>query len=174
MTSNRNQSIVGLRATVLALGLAAVGLTAHAQAEVKFTEPSRFSDVGENERDRETAMKQIQEHIEALARRELPGRQLKIEFTDVDLAGELEPRGGAFSRIRVLRTVTIPRMAFNYVLSENGQEIKAGKASLRDMNYQDGANRYFDSEPLRYEKKMLDDWMAKELLGKDRLARVTP
>ncbi len=176
MMSKGNSSMSGARLSAWALALTGLcaSVSAHAQAEVTFTEPARFSDLGESSRDRETAMKQIQEHIEALARRELPGRTLKIDFTDVDLAGELEPRGGGFNRIRVLRTVTIPRMEFSYSLIEGGKEIKSGKARLSDLNYQDGANRYFDTEPMRYEKKMLDDWMAKELLGKDRLARVNP
>ncbi|MBO9686182.1 DUF3016 domain-containing protein [Roseateles chitosanitabidus] len=164
----------GLRAGLMVLSLGAVAAAAHAQAEVKFIKPENFSDIGDNARDRETAMNQLAEHIKTVAARELPGKQLAIEVTDVDLAGELEPRGVTAQRLRVLRTVTIPRMEFSYTLSENGQVLKSGKASIKDMNYQlSSANRYFESEPLRYEKKMLDDWFAKDLLGKQGIERAS-
>ncbi|WP_158218712.1 DUF3016 domain-containing protein [Roseateles aquatilis] len=162
--------IRGMGAGLVALSLSALAAAAHAQAEVKFTKPENFSDIGENSRDRDTAMKQLADHIEALAARQLPGKQLKVEFTDVDLAGEIEPRGGNMDRVRVLRSATIPRLEFNYTLSENGKELKSGKAVLRDLNYQMSANRYFDTEPMRYEKKLLDDWVEKDLVGKDRVA----
>ncbi|MDH0866574.1 DUF3016 domain-containing protein [Mitsuaria sp. GD03876] len=161
--------LVGL--TTLSLG--AMASVAQAQAEVNFIKPENFSDIGWIASDRENAMKQLGDHFKALAARELPGKQLKIDVTDVDLAGEIEPRA-RIDRLRILRSVTIPRMSFTYTLSENGQVLKSGKADIKDMDYQNGiGNRYFDSEPLRYEKKMIDDWMAKELLGKSRIDRVS-
>ncbi|MGN7876546.1 DUF3016 domain-containing protein [Roseateles sp. 22389] len=159
--------------SLMTLSFGAMASVAQAQAEVSFIKPENFSDIGFNYVDRTTAMKQLEDHFKALAARELPGKQLKIEVTDIDLAGELEP-AARVDRLRVLRTVTIPRMSFTYTLSENGKVLKSGKADIKDMDYQNASNRYFDSEPLRYEKKMIDDWMAKDLLGKDRLARVTP
>jgi hypothetical protein len=157
--------------TTLSLGVLAS--VAQAQAEVNFIKPENFSDIGRMSVDRENAMKQLADHFKALAARELPGKQLKIDVTDVDLAGEIEPR--ARDQIRILRTVTIPRMSFSYTLSENGQVLKSGKADIKDMDYQNSlGNRYFDTEPLRYEKKMIDDWMARELLGKSRIDRMTP
>ncbi len=158
---------------VVSASFLALATSAHAQAEVSFKDPDKFSDLGETHWDRQNAMKQLEEHIKRQADRELAGKQLKIEFTDIDLAGELEPRVAA-NRIRVLRTVTIPRLEFTYTLSENGKVLEQGKAAINDMNYQNSTNRYFDSEPFRYEKKLLDDWMAKELLHKDRLARTGP
>lgn len=160
-------------AGVVSASFLAMATAAHAQAEVSFKDPDNFSDLGETHWDRQNAMKQIEEHLKRQADRELAGKQLKIEFTDIDLAGELEPRAAA-NRVRVLRTVTIPRMEFTYTLSENGKVLEQGKATINDMNYQSSTNRYFDSEPFRYEKRMLDDWMAKELLHKNRLAHTGP
>jgi hypothetical protein len=151
------------------VSLGAIAAAAQAQAEVNFIKPENFSDIGWVGVDRDNAMKQLEDHFKALAARELPGKQLKIDVTDVDLAGEVEPRVRS-DRLRILRSVTIPRMSFSYTLSENGQVLKSGKADLKDMDYQNGVgNRYFDSEALRYEKKMIDDWMARELLGKAHL-----
>jgi len=153
--------------------LAFAAAPALAQVDITFKDPDKFSDLGDTQWDRRNAMKQIEDHIKLQASRELPGKQLKMTFTDIDLAGELEPRVSA-NRVRVLRTVTIPRMDFSYQLSENGKVLSEGKAVINDLNYQSSVNRYFDSEPYRYEKKLLDDWMAKELLHKDRLARTGP
>jgi hypothetical protein len=49
------------------------------------------------------------------------------------------------------------------VIEQNGQVIKSGKSQLQDMNYQQSYNHYFDSEPLRYEKQMIDDWFDKTI-----------
>ena len=156
----------------LALMLGGWALGALAQAEVTFIEPEKYTDLGDSQRDRESAMQDLETHLQTLAGRYLPGKQLLVRFRDVDLAGDLEPRGAGAQRLRVMRSITIPRLEFDYVLSESGKELKSGKASLRDMNYQMGPNRYFDSESLRYEKKMLDDWVAKELLGRRSLPPV--
>lgn len=158
--------IRSMGAGMLAVSLGAVASAAESMVEVKFAEPAKFTDFGEFDRDREQAMSELKRHIEKLAQRDLPGKQIRIEFTDIDLAGELEPRVAAANRIRVLRSVTIPRLQFTYAMLEDGKEVAAGKASLKDMNYQSSVNRYFDSEPLRYEKRMLDEWVAKDLMGK--------
>ena len=91
-------ALIGL--TTLSFG--AMASVAQAQAEVSFVKPENFSDIGFNSSDRTTAMKQLEDHFKALAARELPGKQLKIEVTDVDLAGELEP-SARIDRLRILR-----------------------------------------------------------------------
>jgi hypothetical protein len=48
-------------------------------------------------------------------------------------------------------------------VEQNGQVIKSGEAKLQDMNYQQTFSHYFDSEPLRYEKQMIDDWFDKTI-----------
>jgi hypothetical protein len=61
-----------------------------------------------------------------------------------------------------MRTVTLPGISFNYEVREAGKVVAQGEAKLRDMNYQDGFNGFSSSDPLRYEKRMLDRWMQKE------------
>jgi hypothetical protein len=39
------------------------------------------------------------------------------------------------------------------------------------MNYLDHRTRYFDSEPLRYEKQMIDDWFEKNIGPLPRTSR---
>jgi hypothetical protein len=54
-------------------------------------------------------------------------------------------------------------MELNYAIEQNGQVIKSGQSQLQDMNYQQTFSHYFDSEPLRYEKQMIDDWFDKTI-----------
>jgi hypothetical protein len=54
-------------------------------------------------------------------------------------------------------------MDLHYTLEQNGQVIKSGDARMADMNYQQSFNQYFDSDPLRYEKRMIDTWFTKEI-----------
>jgi hypothetical protein len=36
------------------------------------------------------------------------------------------------------------------------------------MNYLHRINRHWDSESLRYEKRMIDEWFAEDIMGKRR------
>jgi len=141
---------------VLALGLA--GPAAMAAAEVRFIQPERFSDAGESGRDRDQHLQQIAEHLQRQAEKFAPGKQLSFEVTDVDLAGEIEPVGRRMERLRVLRGVTSPRIEFRYLIREPNQPDRQGEVQLRDLAYQLRSSRYWDSDPMRYEKRMLDDW----------------
>jgi hypothetical protein len=54
-------------------------------------------------------------------------------------------------------------MDLRYEVEQNGQVIKRGKSELQDMNYQQTSSHYFDTEPLRYEKQMIDEWFDKTI-----------
>ena len=59
-----------------------------------------------------------------------------------------------------------PVIELRYTVEQGGKVVASGTERLRDMLYLDHANRYFDGEPLRYEKKMLDDWFNERILAK--------
>jgi hypothetical protein len=44
--------------------------------------------------------------------------------------------------------------------------LRSGDDNISNMNYQQSRNTYFDSDPLRYEKQMLDDWFSKAIVPK--------
>ena len=52
-----------------------------------------------------------------------------------------------------------PRMHLRYRLESNGQVIRSGEDDLADMGYLNGINRYDQGDNLRYEKKMIVDWL---------------
>ncbi|MFT7724457.1 MAG: DUF3016 domain-containing protein [Roseateles sp.] len=147
----------------IALGLLAAAAAARADVQVNFVKPDTFSDIKDNQGFRDpSVLKDIEAHLVAQAGKRLPGRDVRIDVTDVNLAGEVEPVGRSGQWLRVMRTVTPPSIELNYEVRDTGKVVRQGKAVLRDMNYQDGFNNYFSGEPLRYEKRMIDRWFDTE------------
>jgi hypothetical protein len=147
----------------ITLGLLALAATAQADVQVNFVNPEKFTDIKDNNGFRQTdVLKDIEAYLVEQTAKRLPGRDVRIDVTDVDLAGEVEPIGRRMQWLRVMRTVTLPGISFNYEVREGGKVVQQGEAKLRDMNYQDGFNGFSSSDPLRYEKRMLDRWMQKE------------
>jgi hypothetical protein len=156
-----------MKCRLIALGLLALATAAHADVKVNFVNPDKFIDIKDNTgfRDKDV-LKNIEAHFVEQAQKYLPGRDVRINVTDVDLAGDVEPLGRHFQSVRVMRTVTLPSISLNYEVREGDKVVRQGEAWLRDMNYQDGFNNYFSSEPLRYEKRMIDRWFKDEFAPK--------
>lgn len=139
------------------LALAAGG--ASAAVTVNYIKPETFHDLPFASWEREELLKQISDHFVKLGKWLPPGQDLRIDVTDFDPAGRLYPNTRGGKELRVLSgTADWPRMELRYTIEQNGQVLKSGDAKLADMNYQQTFNHYFDSEPLRYEKEMIDNW----------------
>jgi hypothetical protein len=156
--------------TSLMQKMALVGLfaltagTASAAVTVTYVQPERFSDVPFATWEREDTLKELADHFTKLGNSLPPGQDLRIEVTDVDLAGRAIPNARAGRDVRVLRgQADWPRIELRYTVEQNGQVLKSGEARIVDMNYLNHTNRYFDSESLRYEKSMIDDWFEKTI-----------
>jgi hypothetical protein len=150
--------------TLVVGGLLALAASAQAAVSVVFNETQRYSDVPFPTADRREVLAQIEDHFKKLAQYLPAGQDLNIEVLDVDLAGREVPNFRAGRDLRVINgRADWPRMQLRYSLQQGGQVVKSGEAQLQDMNYQHSANRYFDSEPLRYEKQMIDDWFGKNI-----------
>jgi hypothetical protein len=148
------------RALIAGLALLASS-AAWAGTEVHFSKPDQFTDVSFNPHEREDELKELSRHFEKLGALLPPGQNLKIDVTDVDLAGRENPSLRAAQDIRVMNgRVDWPRMRLHYVLEQNGKVISSGDAALSDMSYLSRINPYFSNEKLRYEKLMIDDWFA--------------
>ena len=148
-------------AVAFATLLAAV---AHAEVQVTFDEPERYSDAGRRAPER---FKDLEEHFRKLGERYLAGGQsLRIEVLDIDLAGE--PRYGARSEpndLRVLKgKADWPSIRLRYVLESGGREIDRREETISDRAYLERPIR--QPESLAYEKRMLERWFASRF-GKD-------
>ncbi|KAB8050469.1 MAG: DUF3016 domain-containing protein [Janthinobacterium sp.] len=148
------------RALVVGLALLASS-AAWAGTEVRFSKPDQFTDIPFNPQERDEVLKELGRHFEKLGASLPPGQTLKIDVTDVDLAGRENPSLRAGRDIRVLNgRADWPRIRLHYVLEQDGKVIRSGDAALSDMSYMSRVNRYFSDEKLRYEKLMIDDWYA--------------
>jgi len=152
-----------LRTAGLVLALSASASLALADVEVRFIEPEKFSDASADfsRRERAPVLDGIKAHLEKLGA-QLPGKNLKFEISNIDLAGDWEPVGPRMEMIRVLRGVSSPAIELSYVLSEKGKALQSGKIRLHDMAYMSSFNRYPDSDPIRYERRMIDNWFREE------------
>jgi len=153
-----NKSILAAAAAMLATS------AAWAQVSVTYVKPEDFSDMPRSVIDRDRTLQQFTDYFKSLEKKLPAGQSLKIEVLDIDLAGRLYPRRAA-DDIRVMNGgADWPHMHLKYTLEQDGQVLRSGDEQLSDMNYQNRLSTHFDSDALRYEKQMLDDWFNKAIV----------
>jgi Protein of unknown function (DUF3016) len=153
---------------LVALGAGLVGSAAQAAGtvSVSFVEPARFRDVRDAHLQSDANLATLRRHIEeAAAPYVADGQALRVEVTDVDLAGEVI-HGGPTQPVRVLRgSADWPRIELRYVLEAPGQAPVAGRAQVQDMSYLQRASGLRLGIELPYERRMLDEWFRTALRG---------
>ncbi|MDO8543099.1 MAG: DUF3016 domain-containing protein [Opitutaceae bacterium] len=139
------------------------------RAEVAFLEPEKFTDVRDSYMNsdvkRTTYLDQLRDHIIDRARSHVPqGYHLAVTFTDIDMAGDFEPwRGPQWDDVRVVKDIYPPRLNIAFRLTDpEGNVVKEGKRELRDMAFLMKISMSFQSDSLRHEKALLDDWFRAE------------
>jgi len=154
-------AVAGLFA--LTAGIASAGVT------VTYIESDKFADLPFAPWEREQVLKELSEYFGKLGEKLPEGQDLALEVTDIDLAGREYPNMRSGRELRVLQgTADWPIMNLRYTLSQNGQVRKTGDARLSDMNYMQRINRFSDSDSLRAEKRMIEEWFNETILEKRR------
>ena len=150
---------------VTCLSLAALGLLGVApaeavgRAEVRYIDPTTFTDAGFGSLERERTQRQLTQHIDRLAQRLPSGQVLRVDITDVDLAGEVD--AFSFHRVRVMGEVPdAPRLSLRFELLDGTQVLARGEEQLSDMSYLARRSGLRPSEPLPYESRMLKAWFS--------------
>lgn len=157
----RNLALAGLLA--LSAGAASAGVT------VKYIEPDKFSDLPFAPWEREEVLRDLSDYFTTLGKSLPQGQDLAIEVTDVDLAGREYPNTRGGRDLRILKgQADWPIIVLHYTLTQNGQVLRSGDARIADMDYLHRINRHWDSERLRYEKRMLEEWFATDIMQKRR------
>ena len=147
--------------------LLSAATAAWAEVTVTFVKPDDYADVPRNAIDRDRTLQDFKDYFTSLNKKLPPGQNLKIEVLDIDLAGRLYPRRNGADDIRVLRgAADWPHMHLRYTLEQDGQVLRSGDEQISNMSYEMRLNHYSDSDPLRYEKQMLDDWFDKSVVPK--------
>jgi hypothetical protein len=140
---------------------------ASAAVTVAFSHPENYRDLPFATSDRERVLKDLGEHFASLGKDLPPGQDLRVEVTDLDMAGRIHPNFRGGQELRILNGgADWPHMALRYSLESNGRVIASGKENLSDMNYLDHISRYNDGDTLRYEKRMIDDWFRNKFVAR--------
>lgn len=132
-----------------------------ATAEVTWTDHEKYQDIkssnGGRKHFRERIFVDLEKHFAKLAANLPEGQVLKINVTDVDLAGDTH--SGGVNQLRIVKDIYAPRMNFSYSLVDaDGRIVTSDDIVLKDMNFMMGSNLKYRNKSLGYEKKMLDDW----------------
>jgi Protein of unknown function (DUF3016) len=127
---------------------------------VTFAKAGRFADAGATPWEERANLDRLAGHLQALGQRHLPEDQsLKIEVLDVDLAGTLRPSRRFAGEVRIVRGhADWPSMTLRYTLERAGAALLSGQERLADLDYTRGIAVGRGSDPLHYEKHMLDEW----------------
>lgn len=151
---------------LVVLALCAAPAAYAATAEVQFVHPEKFTDAGGTRQwvDSDTTLGGLKEHLVKEAATRLPADQkLYVDITDVNLAGWYDRRQTFAHEVRIVKRDHPPRinLAFRLV-GADGSVIKQGERKLRDPDFLNGGNLGYENDSLRFEKAMLDRWLARE------------
>jgi hypothetical protein len=140
--------------------------------QVEFVKPEKFSDfkadAAGSPKGRDNYLGQLKGYLMQQAGGQLPqGQRLSVSITNIDMAGEFEPwRGQSLANVRVVKDQYPPRIDLSFKLTDaQGKLLREGSSELRNLSFMTNAN-INRQDPLRHEKKLLDDWLRRELAGK--------
>ena len=135
---------------------------------VSWADPAQFRELRNShnrwESQRGNWVAKLAEHLRTRTAKALPaGQRIEFNITDIDLAGDYEPwRSHNMQDVRIVRDFYPPRMSFTFTrYGEDGQVIDQGERKLVDMGFLTGASP-LQNDALRYEKRMVDDWVRRE------------
>lgn len=176
-TSSTRWTGLALALVLVALGCAttrepvgAGALPAQGPVAVAWQDPAGFSEPtwGAMPVDRGSWIRPLAEHLRERAAALLPpGHRFEVELLDVNRAGEFEPgRAAGANDIRVIRDIYPPRIHLRFRhLDGAGAVLADGERRLIDLAFLQ-QSPVGGSDPLRYEKRLLDDWLRRELASR--------
>ncbi len=138
-----------------------------ARVSVTYVDPEKFSEAREfGQQDRfnnNNYLEPLKAHLIKRAERMLPaGDRLEVTITDVKLAGGYEPwHGPNLMYVRFMKDIYPPRIDLTFkLIGSDGTVLREGSRKLRNLGYlQSGLARPGDTDPLRYDKGLLDTWL---------------
>ena len=179
---NRLRTLPLMLATVLALGACAStgstsmlapdaprALPAAGPVSVAWEDPAGFTEMRHSGNRWAAAegnwLNNLATYMRKEAEETLPtGHRLELTIVDIQRAGRYEPWMGInYGHVRVMRDIYPPRMTLNVrITGADGQVLAEGERKLSDMSYLQTSTPV-DTDNLRFEKRMIDDWLRREL-----------
>lgn len=174
------------RLTALALTLALAGCAATGESmlaadapralpdagpvSVAWADPASFTEVRHSrnhlDSERGSWLTDLAKYMRKRAEAQLPaGERLQLTIVDIDRAGDYEPwRSLNQQDVRIIRDIYPPRMTVQYKrFDASGKVVAEGERKITDPAFLVNAAPFNDTDPLRYEKRMIDSWLRREL-----------
>jgi hypothetical protein len=149
-----------IKPTLVAIAMLAAA-PCYAAVDVTFVNPEGYTDASNERWELDSNLKALADHFRKSGERYIAANEtLKVEVLDVDLAGWSRWGGREPGKVRVARGgADFPQMHFRYTL-QSPNRAASGEADLRDLGYQNsGLRSRAASEPMYYEKRMIDEWL---------------
>jgi len=153
-------------------------LQADGPVSVQWNDPAKFTEIRQStnrfEAERGDWVQQLARYVQTSAAKPLQaGQTLEVTLVDVKRAGDYEPWHGPRGRdIRIMRDIYPPRITLQYTLKDaSGRIIDEGDARLSDSGYLHNIGLKSDTDPLRNEKRLIDDWVKRQLTSRVTAAR---
>ena len=133
------------------------------EIDISYVHPERFTDLNGGDARRAATLELLKQHLEQRAAARIGrDRTLRIEITDIDMAGAIEARSARLSGVRVMRDGYPARIELRFRLAnEAGATVREGRRELGNPALL-GRSDLRPGDPLRYEKALLDDWLERE------------
>jgi hypothetical protein len=164
------KSYCSLLLSVLCLELATAHSAEPANVRISFVQPEKFSDFRIQGRQENVSAgifrNEVSAYLSPYVAKRFPGATLTLNFTDIDLAGRIDPsKTRKLPDARIERNIASPlRLYFDYTLTDSLGRIRAtGSKSLVDSDYLYRYSYYANqtkSDTLFYEKVTLSRWLA--------------
>lgn len=181
---NRLRTLPLLLAGVLALGACATSgtdmlsadapraLPAQGPVSVGWSDPNAFTEMRTSGNrfaaSQGSWLTDLASYMRKEAEESLPaGHTLELTIVDIKRAGQYEPWHGVnMQDARIIRDIYPPRMTLRYrELDASGTLVAEGEKKLSDPGFLMNASPLNDSDPLRYEKRMVDSWLRSDWRG---------
>lgn len=144
-------------------------LPASGPVNVAWSDPSLFGDIrtssNRSASTRGDWLVQLASYMRKQAAKRLTlGNRLELNILDIQRAGRYEPWASpAGQDIRVIRENYPPMMVVQFrELNASGTVVAEGERRITDPAFLLHAGSVNDSDPLRYEKRMIDSWLQRE------------
>jgi len=95
-----------------------------------------------------------------------PGQQLHVTIQDITLAGSFEPwhvHAPGLDDARWVKDIYPPRLKLHYTLmAADGSILREKDVRLIDLGFLQHTGLPTDTDPLRYDKRQIEDWVRQE------------
>lgn len=144
-------------------------LEAEGPVTVEWDDPAGFTEIctsfNRHEASRGNWVQELAEYLrDGIQARIGEGERVHVRITDIDRAGDFEPgRGADLDHVRIMRDIHWPRMSLEFEHRDAaGNLVNTGVRELSDPGYLSSQLPLPRTDPLRYEKTMINRWLHRE------------